>query len=71
LHKFYNLHKKRKIFKLFGKFFFIQYLLIVLIGFLLYAPLTYNKKIDISYMEKLIITDLWNLKADPYNYNNP
>lgn len=67
--KFYDLHKNKRIIKRFGKFFIIQYLLIVLIGFLVYSPLTYNKKVDIGYMEKIILTDLWNMKSDPYNYN--
>lgn len=67
--KFYDLHKEKILLKRFGVYFILQYLLIVLISFLLYSPLTYNKKVNVNYVEKLILTDLWNLKSDPYNYN--
>lgn len=66
--KFYYLHLKSRISKMFGTICMIILLLLVLTSFLLYAPLTYNKRISTDYMQKLIITDFWNLKVDPFRY---
>lgn len=53
----------------FRKIIFPFILIITLLGFAVYIPLTYNIKIDVDFVKKIIITDFINLKVDPYNYN--
>lgn len=69
MQKFYNLHMKEKVPQVFSVLLTLIFLLLTTIGFLVYAPLTYNKKVNVNYVEKIILTDFWNLRVDPYNYN--
>ncbi len=44
-------------------------LFLSLLSFVVYSPLTYNIKVNVKYVERLILMDYINLKTDPYGYN--
>ncbi|MBU0975172.1 MAG: phospholipid carrier-dependent glycosyltransferase [Patescibacteria group bacterium] len=69
LQEFHRLNLKGKLPDLQKGLFVLLYVMLAFVFFLLYSPLSYNRKVDISYVKKIIFSTQWNLKADPYNYN--
>ncbi|MDD3647847.1 MAG: phospholipid carrier-dependent glycosyltransferase [Candidatus Dojkabacteria bacterium] len=69
LQEFKRMHLRKALSDAHKSLFVLLYAMFIFVFFLLYSPLSYNRKIDVSYVRKLIFSEQWNLRADPYNYN--
>ncbi len=68
IEKLYKIHINSRLKKILALVFFLIYISSILIVFFVYAPISYNKKISKSYMDGIILVKFWNLRSDPFNY---